>query len=128
MDTIYSITKLLTPSFFMVSLDLGDALHDLLAHASQQHLCPAQYGMSISKLCPLDYRPLQDLYKSNGGSSGASEAKRDIDLLFCQVLTDLQTTRAHLKNLSWLLNLEKKSNLDPAQEIKFLGYIINSVL
>ncbi|XP_040181102.1 enolase-phosphatase E1 isoform X1 [Rana temporaria] len=44
-----------------------------------------------------------------------------------QFVTNLQILQTHLKSLGWLLNLEK-SNLDPAQEMRFLGYTINSVL
>ncbi|XP_077346335.1 uncharacterized protein LOC143989955 [Lithobates pipiens] len=53
------------------------------------------------------------------------------DLLFFapsseELQINLGKARSHLEALGWILNLQK-SSLNPSQEIRFLGYLINSV-
>ena len=145
MDTIYSITKLLSPGCFMASLDLRDAyLHVPIAPASQKFLRLAinlgtsvwhlqfralPFGLSSSprvftKIMAEALEPLK--------LRGISVVPYLDDLLFFadsrdQLVTNLQTSQTHLKNLGWILNLEK-SHLDPSREMRFLGYTLNSVV
>lgn len=39
---------------------------------------------------------------------------------------DLGKARSHLESLGWIVNIQK-SNFNPAQQVQFLGYQINSV-
>lgn len=144
MDSIYSVKALLPPSCYMVSLDLKDAyLHIPIHQNCQKFLRLAietgketlhlqfralPFGLSSS---PIIFTKILAEALAPLRLKGISIiAYLDDLLLFAdspgRLLENLEYTRKFLESLGWLISVEK-SNLQPTQQIKYLGYIIDSV-
>ena len=140
MDTLWSAVRLMTPNCFMASIDLKDAYYVVpIAEEHRKYLrfywqgCLYQYtsmpnGLSsaprcFTKLLKPVYSTLRQYGHLNVGYIDDSYLQGS-DTKEC--LLNISDTQTLFTRLGFVINLEK-SCLIPAQQITFLGFVLDSV-
>ncbi|KAG0733819.1 hypothetical protein G6F22_016801 [Rhizopus arrhizus] len=139
METIREVSQMIKPNDYLVSIDLSDAfLHIALHPDSRRFLrlkwknqvyqyCTTPFGLAsgpfvFTKVC----RPILEHFRSQGFRISAY-----LDDLILAASTkqlaiqQVQAVVALLQQLGWMANF-KKSVLTPTQQLKHLGFVLNT--
>ena len=140
MDTLWSAVRLMTPNCFMASIDLTDAYYVVpIAEEHRKYLrfywqgCLYQYtcmpnGLSsaprcFTKLLKPVYSTLRQSGHINVGYIDDSYLQGS-DIKEC--LLNISETQTLFTRLGFVINVEKSCFI-PAQQITFLGFVLDSV-
>ncbi|EIE88314.1 hypothetical protein RO3G_13025 [Rhizopus delemar RA 99-880] len=139
METIREVALMINPNDYLVSIDLSDAfLHIGLHPESRRFLrlkwkdqvyqyCTTAFGLStspfvFSKVC----RPILEHFRSQGYRISAYLDDWILAANTKQLaIQQAQTVVNLLQQLGWLINF-KKSVLTPTQQLKHLGFVLNT--
>ena len=140
METIHTVLTLVRPNCFMASIDIKDAYYSVKIREKDQKYLKFQFqgqcyhftclpnGLSSGprKFTKLMKAPLAELRKKGFLVSSFIGDLINLGDSYEECLSNVIHTTALLHKLGFIIHPDK-SCLIPTQEIKFLGFIINSV-
>eukprot|EP00794_Sanderia_malayensis_P013521 gene13521-14933_t len=139
METIYTVLNLVKPNCFMSSIDIKDAYYSVEIDEEDQKFLAFQFqgqnyhftclpnGLSCGprKFTKLMKVPLSELRKRGHLVSSYIDDLINFGDTYVECLANVAETIIILEKIGFVLHPDK-SQFIPTQEIKFLGFIINS--